>query len=83
MTTEVAQKLETWLEANFITDGANIISVNMCTQQKRISHVPPSTLQEEKGSGEYFYLRRNFCGTIWLADMAIISPVLASLPQTT
>ena len=52
----------------------------------------PSTLQEDGGSGEYsttfLYLRRNFAEfrwvnfrgrTIWLADVAIISPVLGFL----
>ena len=45
---------------------------------------PPSTLQEERGSGEYsttfLHFCWNFSGTIWLADVAIISPVLGWLP---
>ena len=43
----------------------------------------PSTLQEERGSGEYSttftYLWQNFGGTIRLADVAIISPLLGFL----
>ena len=47
---------------------------------------PPSTLQEE---GEIWWIWYNvfvppqtFGSTIWLANVAIISPVPASLPQT-
>ena len=44
---------------------------------------PPSTLQEKRGSGEYnvtfLCLQRNIGGTIWLADMVIISPALGFL----
>ena len=48
--------------------------------------VHPSMLQEEKKSGEYsttfLYLRQNLVGTIWLADLAIIPPVLGFLTTT-